>query len=90
MELLLLPALWLHMDSGSITTERWPGGKQHLPFPAFLLCSVLPPQTGQEIIYSLCVGVGVLELKNQNMFVWLKPRSVLGSAVQSPKIPHAE
>lgn len=34
----------LHMDSGSVTTERWPGGKQHLPFPAFLLCSVLPPQ----------------------------------------------
>lgn len=34
-------------------------------------------RTGQEIIYSLCVGVGVLELKNQNGFFWLKPCSVL-------------
>lgn len=62
------------------------------PFLLFFRALFFFLRTGQEIIYSLCfgVGVGVLELKNQNEFFQLKPGSVLELPVQSPKIPHAE
>lgn len=43
MELLLLPAFRLHMDSCSFTNEQWPEEKQPLPFPAILPCSIHPP-----------------------------------------------
>lgn len=59
MELLLLPALRLHMGSGSGTTERWPGGKQLSCFPS-VLC---PSSSGQGkklfILYVLVLVWGL-------------------------------
>lgn len=74
------------MDSGNVTAERWPGGKQRLPFPAFLPCSVLPPQSraGNYLFFTVWCWRGGFRAQKPEWIFSFEALQCFGAACTEP------